>query len=1000
VFTLQDNSTTTGYSVSKIGEPGVAGAAGAKGDKGDTGATGAKGDKGDKGDTGATGSAEAAAPTITAVREQYYLSTSTTAQSGGSWSDTVPVWSTGKYYWTRVAVTYSNGAVTYSTPVLADALNNSLVTSLQAKTLSESLQTTVSQHATSISLNASNITNLTRRVSTAEASLTVQAGQIASKANQSTVDTLTGRVTNAESAIVQNADSFNLSLSKTTKAVNGLAGASILQTAWMQGTLSTSTGAESASTSYARSGFIDVVAGKKYLLQTYEGTSSYSVYGTAYLFYYREDKTFLSYTSNGSSTTPFTVPANAVYLRVRLTTATAPATINCYLIQTDVVNGFTNLSAMTNVLKLQATSDTLLVTVGETKAAIGIPFKVRAWERGTLNTTTGAESASTSYLRSGYLDVAPGERYIGQMRDGSALTVYFYYYKPTAPYAETVPIPLQYGEAITAGTYDSSAIISYLNGKNVEGMSITGGVGINPYTGSGDYLCIYRIPLEGRDAPNVIRWNGFKDMSDNIVLLYMGGAWQQIGTVTAATYTLHEWMLTDAQRKGITGENLHIAFYSIKQGTWAGIYNYNELPFTIALTSDVCFLSYSGTSSAVTIPATATKMRCRATTTALPDEFTGNVYPGTTRADYSKGDTLYSALLMQKDFINLRVAKNDVVNQINISTEGILIAGNKVRITGQTTIDNAVITEAMIANAAVTNAKIANLDAGKINTGTLSADRIAAGSITSAKLTVANGFITNAMIADATIQSAKIATIDAAKITTGTLAAARIGANSITADKVSTNFLEALTGSSAIRITGTTISYYNGSTLSSQINANGFELTRDSTKIGRIGTNSFQANSSWRGLVFDLEYAGNYMAWSWKTSASASVYTTMFTYYRSKLSDGQEKGFHFDDTVFPKAGFSVASGSTVVTTQVHYWTLGSDNCYAQRTSNGKAGFAMGGSNLILGDDGQWVDFGVIREICKKLSGKTIALPCAFDGNGQASSWYAPITFNDMTWWTT
>jgi hypothetical protein len=35
--------------------------------------------------------------------------------------------------------------------------------------------------------------------------------------------------------------------------------------------------------------------------------------------------------------------------------------------------------------------------------------------------------------------------------------------------------------------------------------------------------------------------------------------------------------------------------------------------------------------------------------------------------------------------------KNDVVNQINISTEGILISGNKIRITGQTTIDNAVI---------------------------------------------------------------------------------------------------------------------------------------------------------------------------------------------------------------------------------------------------------------------------------------------------------------------
>ncbi|MDR1891929.1 MAG: hypothetical protein LBQ48_02805, partial [Oscillospiraceae bacterium] len=216
--------------------------------------------------------------------------------------------------------------------------------------------------------------------------------------------------------------------------------------------------------------------------------------------------------------------------------------------------------------------------------------------------------------------------------------------------------------------------------------------------------------------------------------------------------------------------------------------------------------------------------------------------------------------------------------------------------------------------------------------------------------------------------------LDAAKINTGTL--------------------------SADRITGTTISYYSGSTLTTQINSNGLELTRDNVKIGRIGTNSFTGNSSWRGLVFDLEYAGNYMTWAWKESTSASAYTTKFTYYRSKLSDGMEKGFHFDDVVFLKGGVAVGSGSSVVTTQVHHWSLGSDNCFAMRTSNSKAGFAMGGNNLILGDDGQWVDFGVIREICKKLAGKTIALPCGFNSSGQATSWYNPETYPSMTWWTT
>jgi hypothetical protein len=625
--------------------------------------------------------------------------------------------------------------------------------------------------------------------------------------------------------------------------------------------------------------------------------------------------------------------------------------------------------------------------------------------------------------------------------------MYYFYYKPTTPYAEVTAAATQFGSMLTTGTYDNSTILAYLNSLGVESMSITAGVGTNPYTSGGDYLTIYRLPLEGRDVPQTIKWYGCKDTSDNIVCLYTNGAWVQIATVTTAvSNTLHEWTLTDAQRRGITSGTVHIAFFSIKAGTYAGIYNGSTSPFSIALASDVCFLGYAGTSGTATIPANCTKMRARATTTLAPDVYTGNVFQATTRQDYTKVTTLYSAILMQKDLINLRVGKDDVINQINISPESILIAGNKVRITGQTTIDNAVIQTAMIADlavttakiaslavstakiadaaitnakignlavgsaniqdaaiatakiadAAITNAKIANLDAAKINTGTLSADRIAAGSITSSKLTVANGFITNAMIADATIQSAKIGTIDAAKITTGTLAAARIGANSITADKVSTNFLEALTGSSAIRITGTTISYYSGSTLTSQINSNGFELTRDSVKIGRIGTNNFSGQPSWRGLVFDLEYAGNYMSWSWKESSSASSYTTKMTYYRSKLADGMEKGFHFDDVVFLKGGVAVGSGSSVVTNNIGYWTFSSTGYLTRVTTNGKAGVGLGGSSLLLGSQGSWVNFDTIRAICAQLSGKTVYLPASSSGLG---SWWS-VTFPSMTTWST
>ncbi|MFR1799902.1 MAG: hypothetical protein ACLSYB_14280 [Enterococcus casseliflavus] len=77
---------------------------------------------------------------------------------------------------------------------------------------------------------------------------------------------------------------------------------------------------------------------------------------------------------------------------------------------------------------------------------------------------------------------------------------------------------------------------------------------------------------------------------------------------------------------------------------------------------------------------------------------------------------------------------SNVVSQINISTEGILIAGNKVQITGQTYIENGVIGRAQIANlavstaqiadAAITDAKIGSLSATKITTGTLNAANV------------------------------------------------------------------------------------------------------------------------------------------------------------------------------------------------------------------------------------------------------------------------------------
>ncbi|GIN86981.1 hypothetical protein J6TS2_33670 [Heyndrickxia sporothermodurans] len=65
--------------------------------------------------------------------------------------------------------------------------------------------------------------------------------------------------------------------------------------------------------------------------------------------------------------------------------------------------------------------------------------------------------------------------------------------------------------------------------------------------------------------------------------------------------------------------------------------------------------------------------------------------------------------------INLRVKENDVINQINISTEGVLIQGKKLQLDGDVTVTG---------NFKVGNANITSVDAGKMTTGTLDAGKV------------------------------------------------------------------------------------------------------------------------------------------------------------------------------------------------------------------------------------------------------------------------------------
>lgn len=64
------------------------------------------------------------------------------------------------------------------------------------------------------------------------------------------------------------------------------------------------------------------------------------------------------------------------------------------------------------------------------------------------------------------------------------------------------------------------------------------------------------------------------------------------------------------------------------------------------------------------------------------------------------------------------------------------------------------------------------------------------------------------------------------------------------------------------------------------------------TKIGKIGTNNFQGEDYFRGLVFDLEYDASYMCWAAKDSSSGLYNTKLIYYHKAHGSDA--KGLHFN----------------------------------------------------------------------------------------------------------
>lgn len=103
------------------------------------------------------------------------------------------------------------------------------------------------------------------------------------------------------------------------------------------------------------------------------------------------------------------------------------------------------------------------------------------------------------------------------------------------------------------------------------------------------------------------------------------------------------------------------------------------------------------------------------------------------------------------------------------------------------------------------------------------------------------------------------------------------------------------------------INIYNGKVdaehLRSRFDEVGNRFWRDNYYVGCIGANQWSGNNAHKGLVFDLEYQGKYMAWARQAEVQSGSYTTVLCYSRAN-SIYTDEGLHLGAKLYAH-GFEI-----------------------------------------------------------------------------------------------
>lgn len=227
-----------------------------------------------------------------------------------------------------------------------------------------------------------------------------------------------------------------------------------------------------------------------------------------------------------------------------------------------------------------------------------------------------------------------------------------------------------------------------------------------------------------------------------------------------------------------------------------------------------------------------------------------------TELNKKPADCNYSSINQLQDDILLCVKKDGVINAINVSTEGIVIDGRKVHITGDTVFDKNVIVGGMIAadTIALEHLKANSVSSAKIQANAITSTKIGAGAVTADKIEA--GAITAEKLAADSVTS------DA--IQAGSVIGDKIAANTITGKHFAAANID-LTG--ALTITGGNV----------RLSQEGLRLTNDDssyTLFNQEGINYIDAHgityAQVKKMIIGKAYDGQYIRFAapWPTPPS------------------------------------------------------------------------------------------------------------------------------------